>query len=418
MRILILNSGSSSLKFRLVDYRTSSSGPDIDPTTMLHGIVTGIGKEASLKISVPEHAPFTSTRQHILNHGQAVGWVWESLQGLITQDGETLREPGITIDAVGVRVVHGGHRFTQSVLIDETVLGQIEALSPLAPLHNPPCLEGIYQIRTLLGPQIPIVAVFDTSFHRTLPEHARTYAIPWKWSTRHGIERFGFHGIAHASLAHSYARYSGQSLEKIRLITFQLGQGCSVTAMKNGAVVDTSMGFTPLEGLVMGTRCGDIDPAIIGYIAEHAQLSLEEIEHQLNTQSGLLGLSGQTSDMRQLLEAIREQQDPRATLAIDVFCHRARKYLGAYLAILGGADAVIFGGGIGERASDIRARICKEMDWCGLSLDCPRNLDASDVQPGEAIPIHRDDSAIKLLVIGTDEESWVARETFQCLRNA
>lgn len=418
MQILILNSGSSSLKFRLVDYATSSSGPDIDPTTMLQGVVTGIGKEAFLKISASQHAPSTSTRQDILNHGQAVTWIWECLQGLMEQDGELLGGPGIAIDAVGVRVVHGGHRFTHSVLIDTAVLRQIEELSPLAPLHNPPCLEGIYQIRALLGPQIPIVAVFDTSFHRTLPEHARTYAIPREWATQHGIERFGFHGIAHASLAHSYARYSGRSLEETRLITFQLGQGCSVTAINNGAVVDTSMGFTPLEGLVMGTRCGDIDPAIIGYIAEHEQLSLEEIDHQLNSQSGLLGLSGQTSDMRQLLKAITEQQDPRATLAIEVFCHRARKYLGAYLAILGGADAVIFGGGIGERAPDIRSRICQGMSWCGLSLDGPRNFEASDVQPGEAIPIHSKESAIELLVMGTDEESWVARETFQCLRNA
>ncbi|MDH3505368.1 MAG: acetate/propionate family kinase [Nitrospirota bacterium] len=418
MRILILNSGSSSLKFRLVEYLSSAAGGDIDPTTMLQGVVTGIGKEAFLKITASRRTPSTSTRQDILNHGQAVTWVWESLQDLIARDGETLGGPGIAIDAVGVRVVHGGHRFTKSVLIDETVLGQIEELSPLAPLHNPPCLAGIYQIRALLGPDIPIVAVFDTSFHRTLPEHARAYAIPQEWATRHGIERFGFHGIAHASLAHSYARYSGRSLEETRLITFQLGQGCSVTAINNGAVVETSMGFTPLEGLVMGTRCGDIDPAIIGYIAEHEQLSLEEIDHQLNTQSGLLGLSGQTSDMRQLLKAVREQQDPRAILAIEVFCHRARKYLGAYLAILGGADAVVFGGGIGERAPDIRSRICQGMDWCGLSLDDPRNIEASDVQPGEVIPIHSKGSAIELLVAGTDEESWIAWETFLCLRTA
>jgi acetate kinase len=418
MRILILNSGSSSLKFRLVEYPPSSLEPDSDPTAILHGIVTGIGKEASLTINALQRTPSTYARQDILNHGQAVAWVWDCLQGLIEEDGETLERRGITIDAVGVRVVHGGHRFTQSVLIDTTVLGQIEELSPLAPLHNPPCLEGIYQIRSLLGPQIPIVAVFDTSFHRTLPEHARTYAIPRKWTTRHGIERFGFHGIAHASLAHSYARYTGRSLDGTRLITFQLGQGCSVTAIHNGAVVDTSMGFTPLEGLVMGTRCGDIDPAILGYIAEQEQLSLNEIAHQLNTQSGLLGLSGQTSDMRQLLKAVREQRDPLATLAIEVFCHRARKYLGAYLATLGGADAVVFGGGIGEGAPDIRSRICQHMDWCGMSLNCPRNIEVSDVQPGEVIPIHSKESPIELLVAGTDEESWMARETFHCLRTA
>ena len=420
MRILILNSGSSSLKFQLVEFPSVSSEheTDTDPTAILHGIITGIGKEATLKIGAPHCSSTTSTRQDILNHGQAVAWIWECFQGLIVKDGASLERRGITIDAVGVRVVHGGHRFTQSVLIDTSVLAQIEALSPLAPLHNPPCLEGIYQIRSLVGTHIPIVAVFDTSFHRTLPEHARTYAIPRKWTTRHGIERFGFHGIAHASLAHSYARYTGRSLEGTRLITFQLGQGCSVTAIHNGAVVDTSMGFTPLEGLVMGTRCGDIDPAILGYIAEQEQLSLNEIAHQLNMQSGLLGLSGRTSDMRQLLKAVHEQQDPLATLAIEVFCHRARKYLGAYLTTLGGADAVIFGGGIGERAPDIRSRICQHMDWCGMSLDCPRNIEISDVQPGEVIPIHSRESAIELLVTGTDEESWMARETFHCLRMA
>lgn len=415
MRILILNSGSSSLKFRLVDYPSSASESNIEPATILQGLVTGIGKESSLKINAPQRPPSAFSRHDILNHGQAVAWVWESLQALSKPDGETRGGAEIALDAVGVRVVHGGHRFTESVVITETVLGQIEELSPLAPLHNPPCLDGIYQIRSLLDPEIPIVAVFDTSFHRTLPEHARTYAIPRQWTTQYGIGRFGFHGIAHASLAHSYARYSGRSSEATRLITFQLGQGCSVTAIKNGAVVDTSMGFTPLEGLVMGTRCGDIDPAIIGYIAEHGQLSLQEIDHQLNTQSGLFGVSGQTSDMRQLLQAVREQHDPLATLAIEIFCHRARKYLGAYLATLGGADAVIFGGGIGERAPDIRSRICQGMDWCGLSLDEYKNLEATDVPGGQTFPIHHPESRIELLVAGTDEESWIARETFLCL---
>jgi acetate kinase len=418
MHIFILNSGSSSLKFQLVDYRSSSiePGPDTQPTAILYGIVTGIGNEASLKIHAHQHSPFTSSRHDILNHGQAVSWIWESLHSLFEDKGKSLGGSGINIDAVGVRVVHGGHRFTQSVLIDSAVLGEIEELSPLAPLHNPPCLEGIYQIRSVLDPQVPVVAVFDTSFHRTLPEYARTYAIPRSWTTRHGIDRFGFHGIAHASLAQNYARYSGRSLEETRLITFQLGQGCSVTAIHHGAVVDTSMGFTPLEGLVMGTRCGDLDPAILGYIAEHEPLSLQEIDRLLNTQSGLLGLSGQTSDMRQLLKAVYEQHDSDATLAVEVFCYRARKYLGAYLAALGGADAVIFGGGIGERAPDIRSRICQQMDWCGLLLDKSRNFEVTDVQPGETIPIHSQDSGMALLVSGTDEESWIARETFHCLR--
>ena len=417
MHILILNSGSSSLKFRLVHYSSTGSDTDVDPATIVHGTVTGIGRDPSLTVHALQQAsPSTFVRQDILNHGQAVMWVWETLHKLMEQDQSIFEGPTVAIDAVGVRVVHGGHRFTRPVLIDSTVLSHIEELTPLAPLHNPPCLEGIYQIRALVGPQIPIVAVFDTSFHRTIPRHARTYAIPEMWTTCHGIERFGFHGIAHASLALNYARYSGRSLEQTRLISFQLGQGCSVTAIHNGIAVDTSMGFTPLEGLVMGTRCGDIDPAILGYIAEHHHLSFHEIDYQLNTQSGLFGLSGRTSDMRQLLQAIREQDDARAMLAIDVFCHRARHYLGAYLAILGGADAVIFGGGIGERAPEIRSRICKGMEWCGISLDHPRNIEATHVQPGESIPINSKDSSVELLASGTNEESWIARETVLCLR--
>ncbi len=414
MRILILNSGSSSLKFRLVDYPSSALDSDTDSLIRLQGTVTGIGKEAGLKIdSQPNHST-SSTRQDIVNHAQAVTWIWETLKNVV-KESEKLSGKVIGIDAVGVRVVHGGHRFTQSVLIDETVLGQIEELSPLAPLHNPPCLEGIYEIRALLGPDIPIVAVFDTSFHRTLPAHARTYAIPRDWTERHGIVRFGFHGIAHASLVQSYARYSGQSLEGTRVITFQLGQGCSVTANENGTVVETSMGFTPLEGLVMGTRSGDIDPAIIGYLAEHERLSHEEIDQQLNTRSGLLGLSGKTSDMRRLLETAHAEHDPHAILAIEVFCHRARKYLGAYLAILGGADAVIFGGGIGERAPKIRAQICRGMDWSGLLLDDQRNMEVTNMQPGVMTSIHRVNSSTEIIVAGTDEERCIAEETRHCL---
>lgn len=415
MQIFILNSGSSSLKFRLVDYQASSSPTETNLRELLQGMVTGIGKETALKIRAPQGAPSISSRQDIENHGQAVIWVWEVLQRLNGEDGKPAQESTMAIEAVGVRVVHGGHRFTKSVLIDQTVLGQIEELSPLAPLHNPPCLEGIYQIRELLGPDIPQVAVFDTTFHRTLPDHARTYAIPREWTTRYGIERFGFHGIAHASLAHSYARHTGRSVDQSRLITFQLGQGCSVTAIHQGKVADTSMGFTPLEGLVMGTRSGDLDPAIIQYLAKH-ELGLEEIDDLLNMHSGLLGLSGRTSDMRQLLADARERHDPQATLAIEVFCHRARKYLGAYLAVLGGADAVIFGGGIGERAPEIRSRILHDMEWCGLSLDSHRNFEVTDLRPGEVKSIHSQKSAIELLVAGTDEESWIARETFDCLR--
>ncbi|MGD9850454.1 MAG: acetate/propionate family kinase [Nitrospirales bacterium] len=417
MRILVLNSGSSSLKLRLADYPSGTSGDKADPTNTVQGIVTGIGKEASLKISAPQHASTTSTRKDIKNHGQAVTWIWESLQNFMKQDGKATDGRKISIDAVGVRVVHGGHRFTQSVLIDEPVLAQIEELSPLAPLHNPPCLAGIYQIRALLGPRIPVVAVFDTSFHHTLPAHAYTYAIPGSWTSHHGIRRFGFHGIAHASLAESYARYAHRSLKELRLITFQLGQGCSVTAIKYGRVVETSMGFSPLEGLVMGTRSGDLDPAILHYIAEKDHLSLDDLYNQLNTQSGLFGLSGHSSDMKVLIQEAREDPDSPATLAIRVFTHRAKKYLGAYLAILGGADAVVFGGGIGEHAPDIRAGICDDMEWCGLKLNSKANAEVHAPLPGAILPIHKETSALEISIAGTDEEAWIARETVRLLGN-
>lgn len=417
MRILILNSGSSSLKFRLVDYRSDTSGDKTDPTTMVQGSVTGIGKKARLTIKIHQGSPATSFRPDIQNHGQAVTWVWESLQNFMKQDGEATGGREIFIDAVGVRVVHGGHRFTQSVLIDETVLTQIEELSPLAPLHNPPCLEGIYQIRALMGPQIPIVAVFDTAFHHTLPAHAYTYAIPHQWTSQHGIRRFGFHGIAHASLAESYARYARRPLKELRLITFQLGQGCSVTAIKFGQVVETSMGFSPLEGLVMGSRSGDLDPAILHYVAGKYHFSLDDVYDQLNTQSGLLGLSGHSSDMKVLLQDARENPDSPAALAIKVFTHRAKKYLGAYLAILGGADAVVFGGGIGEHAPEIRAGICQGMEWCGLRLNASSNLQAPGPQPGAIIPLHEETSALEISMAGTDEEAWIARETACLLCN-
>lgn len=413
MRILVLNSGSSSLKFQLTEYPSATLGDQADSTTIVQGIVTDIGKEASLKIRVPPDSLSPSTRSDIQNHGQAVAWIWEILGRCVSQQANGV----LPLEAVGVRVVHGGHQFTQPVLIDEAVLDQIEALSPLAPLHNPPCLEGIYQIRTLVGPHIPIVAVFDTAFHHTLPSHASTYAIPKLWTSQYGIRRFGFHGIAHASLAENYARHAHRSLKELRLITFQLGHGCSATAIDHGYSVETSMGFSPLEGLVMGTRSGDLDPAIVSYLAGKTHLSLNDLSHQLNSQSGLLGLSGQSSDMRSLLQTANDDPTSSAALAIRVFIHRAKKYLGAYLAILGGVDAVVFGGGIGEHSPDIRAGICQDMDWCGLTLDHNANAQVHGLPAGAILPIHDPASDMDVVVGGTDEEAWIGRETRRLLLN-
>lgn len=321
-----------------------------------------------------------------------------------------------TIEAIGHRVVHGGDQFKNSVLIDGSVMGGLDELRELAPLHNPPSLDGIHAARNLLGRQVPMVAVFDTTFHRSLPERANTYALPRHLASKHHIHRYGFHGIAHASLAAGYAACTQTRLHTQRLITLQLGHGCSITAIDRGRSVDTSMGFTPLEGLVMGTRSGDLDPAIVGYLARREQISTREVEHLLNTQSGLLGISGLSADMKDLLELAQREANPDAGLAIEVFCYRVRKYLGAYLAALEGADALVFGGGIGEHSPEIRARVCQPLEWCGLRLHAERNAAAVNLGPGEAARISADDSSIGAYVVATDEETWIAKETARCVR--
>jgi acetate kinase len=260
-----------------------------------------------------------------------------------------------------------------------------------------------------------MVAVFDTAFHQTMPDVARRYAIPVDMADRHHIRRYGFHGIAHASLAHGYRVCTGTPLQGTRVITLQLGNGCSVAAMVDGQSVDTSMGFTPLEGLVMGTRSGDVDASIVTYLAEREKVEPAEVEQWLNERSGLLGVSGRSNDMKELLRAVEQERDGRAKLAIELFCYRARKYLGAYLAVLGGADALIFGGGIGENAPEIRRRICLEMEWCGVSLDYARNEVAVGLPAGSGAKISTESSRPAVYVIAADEETWIAMETARCL---
>lgn len=267
-----------------------------------------------------------------------------------------------------------------------------------------------------MAPRVPMVAVFDTAFHRTMPEVARQYAIPADLAERHHIRRYGFHGIAHASLAEGYARGTGKSLNHERIITVQLGNGCSVTAIAEGRSVETSMGFTPLEGLVMGTRSGDVDASLVGFLAEREKVSTAEVERWLNERSGLLGLSGRSNDMRELLRAAEQEGDARAELAIDLFCYRVRKYLGGYLAVLEGADAIVFGGGIGENAPEVRKRICRNMGWCGIRVDHERNHAAGAIKPGSAAKISTDDSRPAVYVVAADEETWIAKETARCVR--
>src|SRR4029077_12579855 len=316
------------------------------------------------------------------------------------------------IDAVGHRVVHGGESFKESTLIDDRVLKGIEDCIDLAPLHNPNNVKGILAARELFGSDVPQVAVFDTAFHHSIPERAYLYAIPYHLYRRHRIRRYGFHGTSHRYVAFRYRALRGLTRERTNIITLHLGNGCSIAAIKAGSSVDTSMGMTPLEGLVMGTRSGDLDPAIVSVIARKEGMSSSEVDTLLNTQSGLLGISGLTNDMRELQAELKEHDDRRVRLAVEIFCYRARKYIGGYLAAMGGADAIVFTGGIGENSPEVRAWICSEMEWAGLSLDAPKNQETV----GREGLISTADSKLLAYAIPTDEELLIARDTVRVIK--
>ncbi len=308
------------------------------------------------------------------------------------------------------RVVHGGTRFTTPCLIDAEVEAEIERLIPLAPLHNPPALAWIRTARRLLGEQVPQVAVFDTAFYRSLPEVAADYALPRELCRRHGIRRYGFHGIAHCAMWQRWREIRPEVENGGRVISLQLGSGCSITAIDQGVPVDTSMGFSPLEGLVMATRSGDLDPAIVVFLQREAGLNGEQIERMLNHRSGLRGVSGISGDMRVLLES----DSPAARLAIDLYCYRVRKYIGAYSMVLGGIDAILFGGGVGENSPQVRARILRGMGWLGVELDSAGNGGAI----GKEICISTGQSRSEVWVIPADEASVMARQALETISDA
>ena len=403
MAILVLNAGSSSLKFALYEPVRNRSSRPVHLEVVFAGAVKGIGHEVTTHLRGRD-AIASERSSTIHTHEEAVRWVIE-------------RGKDRSIESVGHRVVHGGRWFTQTTVIDEVVLARLEESARLAPLHNASGLGGIRIARSLLGDQVPMAAVFDTTFHQTIPDYAAIYAIPREISTRYAIRRYGFHGLAHASSAARYVALSGSSPDQVNLITVHLGNGCSATAIRGGRSVDTSMGFTPLEGLVMGTRCGDVDPAIVSFLIEQDALPAKEIGQILNTRSGLFGLSGLSSDMAELLRAERAGHSG-ARLAIDVFCYRVRKYIGAYMAVLGKVDAVLFSGGIGEHAPDIRARICHGMERCGMDILPDVNAGVNQLEPGEILCISRDGAALPVYVTAVDEEAEIARETMACLASA
>jgi acetate kinase len=407
MNVLVLNSGSSSLKFQII-----ATDPDrikeYRDERLCRGEVERTGGEAIVTFQAGKNAKhkFTASLRDI-------SAALDYLVRYIASDQSGVSEIRSTADihAVGHRVVHGGEQFAESVLIDDKVLQGIEDCIDLAPLHNPNNIKGIVAARELFGRDTPQVAVFDTAFHHSIPDRAFLYAIPYHFYRRYRIRRYGFHGTSHRYVAFRYRALRGLTREQTNIITLHLGNGCSAAAIRQGSSVDTSMGLTPLEGLVMGTRSGDLDPAIVGLIAAKEGMSSSEVETLLNTQSGLLGISGLTNDMRELLAELKEHEDRRVRLAIEVFCYRARKYVGAYLAGMGGADAVVFTGGIGENSPEIRARICEGMEWAGLKIDDTKNQQTV----GREGLISTDDSRLLAYAIPTDEELLIARDTVRVI---
>lgn len=396
--MLVFNCGSSSLKFQLL--QSSSESPN-NFHFIASGFISSIASKSEVNFTSINGLSLqqkTIVKDHAEAAKQVIKWLISS-KVLLKED----------LDAVAHRVVHGGD-LTGPILLDEKILEKIATLSQLAPLHNEPSLKTIYSIKEELGSGLPMIAVFDTDFHRTLPEKSSRYAIPVELADRHHVRRYGFHGIAHRFMTEHFARLTSTPLEKTKLITAQLGGGCSLTAIQSGISVDTSMGLTPLEGLMMATRSGDVDPSLEGYLTQREGSSIPEIENLLNTQSGLLGVSGLSEDPRELLSA-EKQGNLRASLAIEMFCYRIKKYIGSYLAVLGGAQALVFGGGIGENSPEIRSRICKGMEWCGIVLDEESNSDNSKDERN----ISSKDSKIDVYVIPVHEEEIIGSDASRLL---
>jgi acetate kinase len=411
MNILVLNCGSATVKFQLIATDLEHIAGNTD-RRLARGTIERIGGEAIVTLESAGHEPLRSTAA-LRDTAAAVEFIirW----ACSPESGIAELQSVADIHAVGHRVVHGGERFTHSVLITDEVLRGIEDCIDLAPLHNPTNIKGILATRAVFGSGLPEVAVFDTAFHQTLPDYAYLYALPYQLYRRHRIRRYGFHGTSHRYVAYRYRQLRGIAREETNVITLHLGNGCSIAAIRAGDSVDTSMGLTPLEGLVMGTRSGDLDPAIVDFVAAKEGLSSQEVETLLNKQSGLLGISGLTNDMRELLAEASENNDRRARLAIEIFCYRARKYIGAFLAAVGDADAIIFTGGIGENSAEVRTKICAGLEWMGVKLDAERN--AAHCNGCEGL-ITSDDSTVAVYVIPTDEELLIARDTVRCVTGA
>ena len=394
MNVLVLNCGSSSIKYQLLNM-------DAEPVLLAKGIVEKIGLTYGSFTYKPEGKDKVVIEQPIADHGVGMDLILKALTDSSHGVLKSLNE----INAVGHRVAHGGEYFSESVKVDEEAKAKIKALGEIAPLHNPANLKGIETMEKLL-PSVPQIAVFDTSFHQTLPAKAFVYGIPYEYYEKYGVRRYGFHGTSHKFVAEKACKLLGWNVNEKKIITCHLGNGASITAIKNGKSIDTSMGFTPVAGLVMGTRAGDLDLGALLYISQKENLNIDQANALVNKKSGVQGISGVSSDFRELTTAANSGNE-RARLALEVFVYNVKKYIGAYAAVLNGVDLVIFTGGIGENDQPVRDAVCTVMEYLGISLDKQVNMETR----GKDVVISTPESKTKTMVITTDEELVIAMDT-------
>jgi len=397
MKTLVINCGSSSLKYQLIDMSTEES--------MVQGLVERIGIEGSILTQKVEGKDKYIINTNIKDHKDAIKLVLEALVDSIHGVIKSMDE----ISAVGHRVVHGGEKYSDSVLIDDEVLKSIKDCIVLAPLHNPPNVIGIEACKELM-PNTPMVAVFDTAFHQTMPKHAYICPVPYELYEKYGVRKYGFHGTSHKYVSYKVAETMGKDIKDLKIITCHLGNGCSLAAVKNGKSVDTSMGFTPLAGVMMGTRSGSIDPSVISFLIEQHGYTIEQIDELLNKKSGILGISGVSSDFRDVLEAA-ESENERAKLALEIFYYKVRTQIAAYAGAMGGVDVIVFTAGIGENSSITRREILKGLEFFGFTINTEKNELRGKIQE-----ISNEDSRVKVYVVPTNEELMIARDTAKLVK--
>lgn len=394
MKVLVINCGSSSLKYQMLDMETE--------TVMAKGLAERIGIEGSVVEHKPTGKDKVKFEQPMATHKEALDIIFAALVNPEHGVLKSLDE----IDAVGHRTVHGAETFATSVVIDDAVIAKMEECSVLAPLHNPANLIGIRAAKELL-PNVPMVGVFDTAFHQTMPKEAFMYPLPYEFYTDYQVRKYGFHGTSHRFVSLEAAKLMGENIKNLKLITCHLGNGASIAAVRYGKCVDTSMGLTPLPGLMMGTRCGDVDPACLIFMNKNMGYSVDDVDRIINKQSGVLGVSGVSSDFRDV-EAAAKEGNERAQLALDMFYYRVKVTIGAYVAAMDGVDGIIFTAGLGENSGLARNKICQGLKYLGINLDEEKNA-----QRGEAMIISTEDSRTKVMVIPTNEELMIARDTVE-----